>query len=119
MDRSDFTTHVVVAVSAFLATLPALISPPQGPKDLYKVIFVLGPIAMVSLAVYGRRREVASRAAHDGGQKRAGVRLVDATDTEEGSANEERSRSTSEGAGTEGSKPKEEMPDSSTRRVKP
>jgi hypothetical protein len=115
MDRSDFTTHVVVAVSCFLVTLPALISPPQGPKDMYKVLFVLGPIAMVSLAVYGRRKEMAARHAHNGEGQKVGVgHLVDATKDKE--IAEERSSGTS-GAGPDGSQSAEEGAGPGTRRV--
>jgi hypothetical protein len=114
MDRSDFTTHVVVAVSCFLATLPALVSPPQGPKDIYKVLFVLGPIAMVSLAVYGRRKEMAAGGAHTGGRPRVGAgRLLDATNKESEIA-EERSPGTS-GAGPNGSSHAEGTAEASSR----
>jgi hypothetical protein len=115
MDRSDFTTHIVVALSCFLATLPALMSPPQGPKDIYKVLFVLGPMAMVTLAVYGRRKEVAARGAHQGGRRKVGVGdFLDATKKKESA--DERSLGASE-AGPDGSWGAEGTAGGSTRRT--
>lgn len=56
--RSDYWTHVVVAVVSFLVTLPALLSPWQGTADGYKVLFIIGPLLMLGLAWWGRRQAI-------------------------------------------------------------
>lgn len=56
MDKNDFWTHIVLAVASFLFTLPALVSPWQGPRDTYKVLFITSPLVMAGLAWWGHRQ---------------------------------------------------------------
>lgn len=59
MERNDFITTVVAAVFVFLAALPSLLPVAEGQTDNYgplRWLLVAGPLAMVVLAVIGRRR---------------------------------------------------------------
>lgn len=61
MDRSDFWTTVVAAVVVFVAASPSLLPAGEGQTDNYGVLrwlLLAGPLAMVVLAVIGRRRSV-------------------------------------------------------------
>jgi|GEM_PF-4882978 len=40
MERQDFWTHIGVAVAAFVVMLPDLLTPWQGPWDLYTSFFL-------------------------------------------------------------------------------
>ena len=60
MPQSDYWTHLVLALTSFLVTLPVLASPWQGPGDAYKVLFMISPMVMVGLAWWGRRRQAHS-----------------------------------------------------------
>jgi hypothetical protein len=57
MDKPDSWTTVVAAVVVFVAASPSLIPPGPGLTDNYgamRVLLVLGPVAMVTLALIGR-----------------------------------------------------------------
>jgi hypothetical protein len=61
MERNDFWTTVIAAVLVFLAASPSLLPAGEGQTDNYgplRWLLVAGPLAMVVLAVIGRRRPV-------------------------------------------------------------
>jgi len=63
MERSDFWTTVIAAILIFLAASPSLLPVGEGQTDNYgafRLLLVAGPLAMVMLAIIGRRRSVRS-----------------------------------------------------------
>lgn len=63
MGRNDFWTTVIAAVLVFVAASPSLLPAGEGQTDNYgplRWLLVAGPLAMVLLAVIGRRRSLAS-----------------------------------------------------------
>jgi hypothetical protein len=62
MERNDFWTTVVAAVLVFVAASPSLLPPGGGQTDNYgpmRWLLLAGPLAMVVLAVLGRRLSAA------------------------------------------------------------
>ena len=49
MDRNDFWTHIIAALATILATLSTLLAPWHGPQDIYKLLFVAGPLAIIAI----------------------------------------------------------------------
>lgn len=63
MERHDFWTTVVAAVLIFLSVFPSILPVAAGQTDIYganRWLLVAGPLAMVVLAILGRRRSVDS-----------------------------------------------------------
>ena len=59
MNSNDFWTSIVLAVAMFLVSLPVILQPWEGIANNhgpFKLLLILGPLAMIVLAWLGRRR---------------------------------------------------------------
>jgi hypothetical protein len=58
MNKNDFWTTIIAAISALLAASPTLIAPSPAIGDQYgalRILLLIGPVAMIVLAFMGRR----------------------------------------------------------------
>lgn len=70
MEKNDFWTTIIAAVLVLVASSPSLVPPAPGLNDNYgalRVLLLIGPAAMVILALVGRfrRSDTSSRSGSD------------------------------------------------------
>lgn len=64
MDHSDFWTSIIAAGIVFTLAFPSMLPSPPGVPDPYgafRLLLMVGPLAMVTLALIERRRTAGER----------------------------------------------------------